>query len=91
MDHQSNQKLTMVDRKYLELEGVRQVGTFDEREIVLETNMGVLFLKGEGLHIHKLNLDEGTLSIQGFVNSLEYKEAKSARGKGINMISRIMK
>ena len=53
--------------------------------------MGALYLKGEGLHISKLNLDQGTLSVQGYISSLEYKEGKSARGKGKNMLSRLMK
>ncbi len=91
MDQRGNQKLILVDRKVLELEGVRHVGSFDEREIVLETTMGLFLLKGEGLNITKLNLDEGTLSVQGFISSMEYKDGKSARGKGKSMLSRIMK
>ncbi|MFZ5595728.1 MAG: sporulation protein YabP [Bacillota bacterium] len=88
---QQGQKLTLVDRKHLELEGVRHVGSFDEREIVLDTVMGVLFLKGEGMHISKLNLDDGTLSVQGYISSMEYREGKSSRAKGKNMLSRIMR
>ncbi|MHB8157493.1 MAG: sporulation protein YabP [Desulfocucumaceae bacterium] len=91
MDQPVSQKLALIDRKQLELEGVLHVGSFDEREIVLDTTMGILFLKGEGLHIIKLNLDEGTLSVQGYISSLEYKEGKSVRGKGKSMLSRIMK
>jgi len=91
VEQRGNQKLSLVDRKDLELEGVRHVGSFDEREIVLDTTMGLFFLKGEGLHITKLNLDEGTLSVQGFISSMEYKDGKSVRGKGKSMLSRIMK
>lgn len=91
MEQRINQRLTLLDRKELELEGVRHVGSFDEREIVLDTNLGVLFLKGEGLHITKLNLEEGTLNVQGYINSMEYKEVKSVRGKGKSVLSRIMK
>lgn len=91
MDQRAGQKLSLVDRKLLDLEGVRHVGSFDEKEIVLETNLGALFLKGEGLNITKLNLDEGTLSVQGFINSLEYREARSARAKGKKMLSRLIK
>ena len=91
MEQKIQQKLALIDRKHLDLEGVLHVGNFDEREIVLETNMGMLFLKGEGLNITKLNLEEGTLCVQGFINSVEYKEAKSTRAKGKNMLSRLMK
>lgn len=90
MDQRGEQKLTLIDRKRLDLEGVRHVGNFDEREIVLDTTMGVLFLKGEGLNITKLNLDEGTLSVQGFISSMEYREG-SVKGKGKNMLSRLIK
>lgn len=91
MDQQEKQKLTLVDRKCFELEGVRHVGSFDEREIVLETTMGVLYLKGEGLHIVKLNLEEGILNVEGFISTIEYREVKTARGKGKSIFSRIMK
>lgn len=91
MEQRVSQKLTLVDRKELELAGVSHVGSFDEREIILDTNMGMLFLKGEGLHITKLNLEEGTLNVQGYISSMEYREGKSVRGKGKSMLSRIMK
>ncbi len=91
VEQKENQKMTLIDRKYLELVGVRHVDTFDEREIVLDTTMGVLLIKGEGLHITKLNLDDGSLSVQGFVNSIQYKEGKSAGGKGRSVLSRLMK
>ncbi len=91
MEGKTQHKLSLVERKHLEMEGVLHVDNFDEQEIVLETNMGTLYLKGEGLHIIKLNLDEGTVSIQGFVNSMEYKEVKTARSRGKKMLSRIMR
>ena len=91
VDQRGKQKLTLIDRKQLDLEGVLHVGSFDEKEIVLDTNMGVLFLKGEGLNITRLNLDEGTLSVNGFINTMEYREVKSARAKGKNMLSRLIK
>jgi len=91
VEQRSGQKLALVDRKSLDLEGVLNVDSFDEREIILDTNMGKLFLKGEGLHVVKLNLEEGTLSMQGFVSSIEYKEGKTAKGKGKSLLKRIMK
>lgn len=91
MEQKVQQKLALVDRKHLDLAGVNHVGSFDEREIVLDTNMGVLVLKGEGLNITKLNLDEGTLSVEGFISAMEYKEAKSARAKGKSMLSRLVR
>lgn len=80
--------VSLSGRKQLVMEGVKHVDSFDEKEIVLETNMGRLLLKGEGLHITQLNLETGNLAAEGFFNSLQYVESKP-RGKGV--LSRILK
>jgi len=80
------------DRKQLVMEGVRHVDSFDESEITLETNMGVLLLKGEGLHITQLSLETGSLAAEGFFTSLQYLESKGkGRARGIGIINRIFK
>ncbi|MHB1043325.1 MAG: sporulation protein YabP [Eubacteriales bacterium] len=89
MQERAAHSFTLSGRKQLVMEGVQQVGSFDESEIALETNMGTLILKGEGLHITMLNLDTGTLSAEGFFNAAIYTESKKGKGKGI--LSRILK
>lgn len=94
MEEYKKHVLTIEDRKILQLEGVQHVGNFDEQEITLDTNMGFLQLKGEGMHITHLNLDEGSLVVEGFINGLEYIEGKSTRGnksRGKGLINRILK
>lgn len=86
--------LAIEGRKKLKLEGVQHVGSFDEQEITLDTNMGFLKLNGEGMHITHLNLDEGSLVVEGFINGLEYIEGRSAKGskaRGKGLINRILK
>lgn len=58
MEEHVNHSLTVNGRKQLILQGVLLVDSFDESEIKLETNMGILSLKGEGLHITQLNLEQ---------------------------------
>jgi len=87
-------KLIMTDRSFLELEGVNQVDSFDEKEIILETKLGVLFLKGEDLHITQLHLENGNLIVEGFINSIEYSEdkgVKNFRHKGKGILEKIFK
>lgn len=94
MEERSNHKLTMLDRKQLELKGVQHVGTFDESEINLDTNMGYLSLKGEGLHITRLNLEEGDLTIEGYITAIEYIEGKTSQGvksKTKGILNRLLK
>lgn len=89
MQEQAAHTLTLKSRKELVMEGVQHVGSFDESEITLETNMGMLILKGEGLHITQLNLDTGTLSAEGFFNAAIFTESRKGKGKGI--LNRILK
>jgi len=86
--------LSIEGRKKLTLEGVHHVGSFDEQEITLDTNMGFLQLKGEGMHITHLNLDQGSLVVEGVINGLEYVEGRSAKGtkaRGKGFINRLLK
>lgn len=94
METRGINKIILTDRKHLILDGVEYVGNFDNREIALDTNMGFLALRGEGLHITELSLEEGRLVVEGKVSSLEFIENRSARGgkvRGKGVLSRIMK
>ncbi len=58
------------------IKGVYQVGEFNESKTTLDNNKGYLELKGEGLHITLLDLEEGKLAVEGFINCVEYLEGK---------------
>ena len=45
--------------------GIREVISFDEKEILLHTEEGKLSIKGEGLHVKHLDLKSGQLSLEG--------------------------
>lgn len=76
-------QLALLGREKLQVDGVRNVGSFDRDEVILETEMGVLVIKGEDLHMHHLNLDQGKVALNGRVHSLTYAEDNlSQRSKG---------
>ena len=85
--------IELTNREKLQISGVLNVASFDEEEIFLETNLGLLKIKGEGLHITNLNLDGGSLEVDGFVHVLEFMEDKGAklRSKGKNIISKLIR
>jgi len=84
--------INMLNRQELELSGVKNVITFDEEEIILETVMGYLYIKGEGLHITNLSLQEGKVALQGNINSLDYKEqGTDMKTRGQNIFKRILR
>ena len=72
--------LTLDGREKLTLSGVDHVERFDENEIVLHTSMGELTVTGENLHIDRLSLDGGDMSVSGTVTSLIYEETDSRSG-----------
>ena len=64
----------MEDRTKLSVTGVEDVISFDENEIITRTGQGNLIIRGTGLHIGKLTLDSGEVSVDGLVRELCYEE-----------------
>ncbi len=75
--------LILDNRKKLSLTGVTDVMGFDEQTVSLSTDCGTLIVKGENLHINKLNLDSKDVCIDGTINSLQYisESTKTLRSK----------
>ena len=62
--------------------GIREVISFDEKEILLHTEEGKLSIKGEGLHVKHLDLKSGQLSLEGKIDSLPYLGRKKDKKEG---------
>lgn len=72
-------KLTIDNRRNGTISGVVDVLAFDVNEIRLETELGLLTVKGKELHISRLTLERGEVDLEGTVDSLVYS---SGSGKG---------
>ena len=66
--------LHLEEREKVRIGGVLEVLSFDEEGIMLETTCGMLLLKGNGLHMGKLDLDSGDLTVDGIVDSITYSD-----------------
>ena len=87
-----NHAVTINERKNVLITGVKKLENFDSREFFLESIMGFILIKGEGLELIKLDTFQGTLSIKGKVNSLNYLEsANGVKAKGESMLSKLFK
>ena len=45
------------------LTGVKDVVVFDENQVVLDTELGLLTIKGKNLHMNRLTLEKGERQI----------------------------
>jgi len=80
MNHETLQKpqrykshtVTIDNRERISITGVIDVDSFNENEVILRTDQGELVLTGSGLHIARLNLDDGQLILGGLIESVEY-------------------
>lgn len=75
-------QVTLFDREEMNVEGVLSLGSYDEKEIVMETDQGMLIVKGEGLNIKQLNLDKSNVVVDGLVKSITYDDVVHAK-KGL--------
>jgi sporulation protein YabP len=76
----SPQRIELSGREHLSVSGVEDVDRFDENEIVMNTNEGVLVVTGENLHIGKLSLDGGELHVDGRIDAISFEDAPASRG-----------
>ena len=68
------------DRRNLTVSGVSDVDSFDEQNITVFTDMGELAVRGYNLHINKLNIETGELTLEGSIQSLSYADMHSRSG-----------
>ena len=70
--------LLLRDRSFLEVHGVNDVERFDEEMVVLSTLDGRLTVEGSTLHVRTLNLELGSVSVEGRVDALFYDDPVSS-------------
>ena len=72
--------LTLSERNVLTVSGVRDVDSFDESTVVAYTDLGELTVKGNGLHIDRLTIETGDMTVAGTVESLVYTDLHNKNG-----------
>ena len=73
---------TMVveDCKRLSVSGVTDVESFDEETVALATELGELLIHGYDLHINRIDVESGDLSLEGEIISLTYTDNQPQTG-----------
>ena len=81
----------MQNRSALSITGIRDVVSFDENQVILDTDMGLLTMKGKDLHVSRLTLEKGEVDVDGTVDSLVYSSNEAYRRSGESLFSRLFR
>lgn len=84
------QNLVLENRNRLNISGVLDVLSFDDQIIIVETELGMLTVKGDNLRINKLSIDASEVIVEGEVISLTYSN-KDLDKKGESFLGKIFK
>ena len=74
-------KLVVNNRKTSMVTGVLDVLSFDLNEILLETEQGMLLVKGTDLHVNRLSVEKGEVDLSGTIDSVSYFTGKETGRK----------
>lgn len=66
-------------REKLSISGVVDVQSFDEEQVMLETVRGMVVVRGQGLHVERLQLEAGELLVEGEIGLIEYDDSVQPR------------
>ena len=85
------QNLLLENREKLTISGVLDVLSFDDQIVILETELGLLTVKGENLRINKLSLDTADVIVDGEIYNLGYSEKDLEKKSGGGLLGKIFK
>lgn len=84
------QNLILENRGKLSISGVLDVLSFDDQVVIVETELGLLTVKGENIRINKLSIDISEVIVEGDIASLTYSDKNTEKTKG-SIMSKIFK
>lgn len=84
-------KVTLSNRRTCTINGVNDVLSFDIHEILLETEQGMLMIKGDELHVNRLTLDKGEVDVDGRIDSFTYSEAAAGSRNNESFLAKLFR
>ena len=67
-------RVILTNRGICALNGISDILSFDVNEILLETEMGMLMIRGIDLHVNRLTLEKGEVDLSGKIDSIQYSD-----------------
>ena len=85
------QNIVLENREKLSLTGIKDVFSFDDQIIIIETELGILTIKGDNLRINKLSIDTSEVIVEGDISALTYSDNKSSEKSKVSLIGKIFR
>ena len=85
------QNLILENRGKLSISGVNDVLSFDDQVVIVETELGLLTVKGENIRVNKLSLDTSEVVFPGTISYLAYSDKDLEKNKNSSLLSKIFK
>lgn len=85
------QNLILENRGKLSISGVIDVLSFDDQVVIVETELGLLTVKGENIRINKLSIDTSEVIVEGNISYLAYSDKDMEKVKNGGLLSKIFK
>lgn len=85
------QNIILENRNNLSISGVNDVLSFDDQIVILETDLGMLTVKGDDLRINKLSIDTSEVVVEGNIYNLSYSEKQAHKSTGGSLLGKIFK
>lgn len=83
--------ISIENRSKAQITGVNDVISFDLEKVLLETDYGMVMIKGDDLHVRRLSVEKGEVDLDGRIDAVEYSEISSYAKKGESVIARLFK
>ena len=85
------QNLILENRSKLSISGVLDVLSFDDQIVIIETELGLLTIKGETLRINKLSIDTSEVIVEGQIDSISYSSKDLSKKSNEGFLGKIFK
>ena len=73
---EANQRVTLINRRELTIDSVKNVDALGEDFVDLTTDAGKITVEGDGLKIEELNQERHFIIICGYIDSIAYINEK---------------
>ena len=83
------QNVILENRKKLTLTGIKDVLSFDDEIVIVESELGLLNIKGADLRVNKISVETGDVIVEGTIRAIEYSDKDLSPNQGL--MSKIFK